>query len=154
MIPFAWALALAAPAPADGAFVSSYDPPSLVRYMQREGYKATLKTDSLGDPMIESGSGGTTFLILFYNCKEHRQCADVGLQTGYDFAAGKEPPFDTINDYNRGFRFTRSWLDQEKDPLLQMDLIFTEGRMPETMFGEQLDVWADAMADFEKHVGW
>lgn len=145
-------LALAA---AQGApsLLSSHDPETLVRFLQEEGYRAQLTRDRTGDPMIRSASGGTGFSIMFYGCKSNRQCADLQFQAAWDFEQG-HPSAALINQWNAERRFTKAYLDKENDPVLEMDVLFTGGRMGREAFAEHLAAYTDGLAAFEKHVGW
>ena len=136
------------------ATVSSHNPQSIVQFMQDLGYRAKLSKDKVGDPMIESGHGGSNFTIFFYGCEKGVKCADLAFQTGYDADAGKEPSLETVNKFNKDFRWVRAAIDDEKDPTLQMDVIFTDGLMSRKMFEEVIEVWADGMGNFEKAIGW
>ena len=83
-------------------------------------HPAKLGTDKMGDPMITSGVGGTTFQVFFYNCTNNKDCATVQFHSGYDL---KTPvSLDKLNEWNRTKRFGRAFLDAENDPILQMDV--------------------------------
>ena len=148
------ALASAQAAAAAPTTVSTHDPQSIVHFMQELGYRAKLSKDKVGDPMIESASGGSNFTIFFYGCEKGAKCADLAFQTGYDAEAGKEPSLETINKFNNDFRFVRGSIDDEKDPALQMDVVFTHGLMSKKMFEEVIGVWNDGMGNFEKAIDW
>jgi hypothetical protein len=103
--------------------------------------------------MIRSASGGTGFNVLFYGCKEHRQCADLQFQVAWDYTKNN-PAAAAINQWNARKRFTKVYLDGENDPFLEMDVIFTEGRMSGAAFGEHLDLFVESMGNFEKEFRW
>src|SRR5262245_44483911 len=113
---YAFALAVlaagwAGPALAQGQMVRAQDPNSVVRALQNAGYSATLGTDGVGDPMVTSAYGGTTFQVFFYNCSNHRECATVQFHSGYDLS--RTISLDTINQWNKSQRFGRAYLDND-----------------------------------------
>ena len=55
-----------APAPAVSAGLDAADPQGIMEWVQEQGYRAQMTTDSVGDPMITSGAQGAAFDIMFY----------------------------------------------------------------------------------------
>src|SRR5688500_1118829 len=100
--------------PAQAQMVRAQDPDSLVRALQSGGYSALLGTDKVGDPMVTSGVGGTTFQIFFYNCTDHSECATVTFHSGYDLTDAVS--LERMNEWNRTKRFGRAYLDGDNDP--------------------------------------
>jgi hypothetical protein len=149
-------LALAATAfglamPAAAASVRAQDPESLVTAMRNAGYSAKLGTDKVGDPMITSDIGGTTFQVFFYNCTDHEECATVQFNAGFDLKTS--PGLAPINEWNSKQRFGRAYIDKEGDPILQMDVDLDDGGLSPELFIDNLEFWASVLADFEKTVG-
>src|SRR5690349_3343565 len=122
----AWAL------PAQAQMVRAQDPGTLVSALQKGGYAAKLGIDKVGDPMITSGVNGTTFQIFFYNCTNHKACATVSFHSGYDLKTS--PGLERINEWNRGKRFGRAYLDKEDDPILEMDVDLDDGGLSPALF--------------------
>ncbi|MFL6857904.1 MAG: YbjN domain-containing protein [Allosphingosinicella sp.] len=139
-------------APASAQMVRAQDPGSLVRALQQGGYAAKLGTDKVGDPMITSGVAGTTFQIFFYNCTNHKECATVTFHSGYDLDTS--PGLDKMNEWNRGKRFGRGYLDKENDPILEMDVDLDDGGEAPLLFIDNIEFWASILTDFEKHIGY
>jgi hypothetical protein len=146
------AAAAALTAPAEAQTVRGQDPGSLVRALQGAGYTAKLGTDKVGDPMITSGVSGTTFQIFFYNCTDHKECATVTFHSGYDLNSA--PSLERMNEWNRGKRFGRAYLDKENDPILEMDVDLDDGGLSSALFIDNIEFWSSVLADFEKHVGY
>lgn len=146
------ALAVGWALPAQAQMVRAQDPDSLVEALQDGGYAAQLGTDKVGDPMITSGAGGTTFQIFFYNCTDHRECATVTFHSGYDLTSG--PSLEQINAWNRGKRFGRAYLDDENDPILEMDVDLDDGGVSRLLFIDNIEFWASVLGDFERHIGY
>jgi hypothetical protein len=138
--------------PAHAQMVRGQDPSTLVDALQNAGYAAKLGTDKVGDPMITSGISGTTFQIFFYNCTDHRQCATVTFHSGYDLA---DPvSLTTINEWNRGKRFGRAYLDKEGDPILEMDVDLDDGGLSPALFTDNVEFWATILGEFEEAIGY
>jgi hypothetical protein len=141
----AWAL------PAEAQMVRGQDPSTLVRALQKEGMAAKLGVDKVGDPMITSGVGGTTFQIFFYNCTKNKDCATVQFHSGYDL---KTPvSLDKLNEWNRNKRFGRAFLDAENDPILEMDVDLDDGGLSQALFIDNVQFWSSILGEFEKHIG-
>jgi Putative bacterial sensory transduction regulator len=141
----AWAI------PAEAQMVKAQDPGSLAEALQKAGYAAKLGTDKVGDPMITSGVSGTTFQIFFYNCTDHKKCATVQFNSGYDLKTSVG--LEKINAWNSSQRFGRAYLDKEDDPILQMDLDLDDGGLSSALFIDNVEFWSSIMVAFEKHIG-
>ena len=146
------ALAAAWAVPAQSQMVRAQDPGSLVRALQQGGYAAKLGVDKVGDPMITSGVGGTTFQIFFYNCTKNKDCATVQFHSGYDL---KTPvSLDKLNEWNRNKRFGRAFLDSENDPILEMDVDLDDGGISPLLFIDNIEFWTSILGNFERHIGY
>jgi hypothetical protein len=138
--------------PAVPYLVHAQDPTTIVRALVGGGYAAKLGVDKVGDPMVTSGVGGTTFQIFFYNCTNHKECATVQFHSGYDLSTTL--PLETINEWNRSERFGRAYLDKENDPILEMDLDLDDGGLSPLLFIDNVEFWASVLGKFEKHIGY
>jgi hypothetical protein len=148
----ALAVAAAWVVPAQAQMVRGQDPGSVVEALRGGGYAATLGTDKVGDPMVTSGVGGTTFQVFFYNCTDHRECATVTFHSGYDL--NNTVSLEQINAWNRGKRFGRAYLDAENDPILEMDVDLDDGGVSPLLFIDNIEFWASVLGDFERHIGY
>ena len=148
------AAAMAAqPVPATpGAKVSIADPNSLVTALQKAGYKAKLTFEE-GKPEIESSAAGATFYLYFQNCESKEGCEDVMVQSAYD--TDKDAvSLETINKFNKDNRWARAYLDDERDPVLETDLLFAGKQMDEAAFIEGIKAWDDVLGRFHKAIDW
>ena len=146
------AAAAVAAAPQAPLMVRAQDPNSLVSALQDAGYSAKLGTDKVGDPLITSAVGGTTFQIFFYNCTDHRECATVQFHSGYDL---RNPvSLEHLNEWNRSQRFGRAFLDAEGDPILEMDVDLDDGGLSPLLFIDNIEFWASVLGKFEQHIGY
>ncbi len=141
-----WAL------PAQAQMVRAQDPDSLVQALQEGGYAARLGTDKVGDPMITSGVGGTTFQIFFYNCTDNRECATVQFHSGY--ALDETISLERINEWNSSERFGRAYLDDEDDPILEMDVDLDDGGVSRLLFIDNIEFWQSVLGKFERFIGY
>ncbi|HVR89575.1 MAG TPA: YbjN domain-containing protein [Novosphingobium sp.] len=146
------ALASAWAMPAQAQMVRAQEPNSIVSALLDGGYSAKLGTDAVGDPMITSSVGGTTFQIFFYNCVEHRACATAQFHSGYDLES--QVALELINTWNRTQRFARAYLDRENDPILEMDVDLDDGGMSRLLFIDNIEFWTTQVGEFEKRIGY
>ena len=131
--------------------VRAQNPDSVVSALQSGGYSAKLGTDEVGDPMITSGVGGTTFQIFFYNCTDNRECATVQFHSGYD--TNGSVSVESMNEWNRSKRFGRGYIDDENDAVLEMDVDLDDGGVSRLLFIDNIEFWQSLVGDFEEHIG-
>ena len=132
--------------------VSVADPPSLVAALQKAGYKAKLTHDE-GKPEIESSAAGATFYLYFQNCESDGGCEDIMVQSAYDMDKDGVA-LEKINDFNRDNRWARAYLDKDRDPVIESDLMFVGKQMDEATFIESIKAWDDALGRFHKAIDW
>jgi hypothetical protein len=87
----------------------------LLQIMQDEGYSASLDKD--GD--IRWKLQGCNCLILFFDDNASIQF--------YYAVTGTDVTLERINAWNAGKRYSRTYLDEENDPCLELDLDLTGG---------------------------
>ena len=139
-------------APAAPGMVSLADPNSLVAALQKAGYKAKL-TYEQGKPEIESSAAGATFYLYFQNCEAKEGCEDIMVQSAYDVDKDAVS-LETINTFNKDNRWARAYLDDERDPVLESDLMFTGKQMDEDAFIGGIKAWDDVLGRFHKAIDW
>jgi len=143
-------VAVGVASPATAAEVRAQDPASIVSAMQQAGYRAQLTTDDLGDPLIRSSSGGTDFLVFFYNCTDNVDCRTVQFYVG--FGEPNSATLETMNAWNRDNRFGRAYYGDDGTARLEMDLDLDDGGISQALFEDNLEYWALVMARFADHV--
>jgi hypothetical protein len=129
--------------------VSAQDPTALVSIIRELGFQAKLDKDNVGDPVIRSSSDGVEFEIYFYECKGNKRCKSLHFSVGYDLADGAS--LETMQQWNADKRFASAYLDDERDPFLQMDLN-TEGGITQENFEKSFELWQLLKGEFEKHI--
>jgi hypothetical protein len=125
--------------PSAAQMVSAKNPASVVAAMQAKGYQAELGTED-GAPRIASGAGGLKLTIFFGNCEKGANCTTISFVTGFTDLDNVSLP--RINDWNRQNRFARAYLDEERDPMLVMDVDLDHQGIPSANFAEYLDIWS------------
>src|SRR5262245_63466030 len=131
--------------------VSAEDPNALVAIIQELGFQAKLETDDIGDPVIRSSSGGVDFRVYFYECKNNERCKSLHFSVGYDLAAGSS--LDAMQEWNADKRFASAYLDEDRDPFLQMD-VNTDGGITQENFENSFQLWQSLKGEFEQFIGW
>ena len=139
---------IGAAGPSAAETIRADQPDSVVRALQSAGYRAALKTDEVGDPMIESASSGKEFAVFFYGCKNNAACSSVQFFAGY----GKKASLEHLNAWNRDNRFGRAYRADNEFSRIEMDVDLDDGGMSEALFHDNLEYWAVVMAAFEKHI--
>lgn len=137
-----------APARAQDAVTAT--PERITQILQDLGYRAQIDEDSYGDPLIISAAEGVDFRVVFYNC-EDGECGSIGFSAGFDLASASTAT--AMNEWNRGKRFARGFIDDEGDPFLVMDLDLEHG-MDDEAFKGNLALWANLLSDFQTHIDW
>ncbi|MEM1265583.1 MAG: YbjN domain-containing protein [Pseudomonadota bacterium] len=131
--------------------VEASRPDSLLTVMVDAGYTATLTTDGVGDPKIESSVGGAEFDVFFYGCDNGVACQEVIFSVGFDLPNG----FDLagINEWNSVELYGQAWLDEENDPFLDM-AINMRGGIPRANFEAHLTTWDFYVGEFITVIDW
>lgn len=144
-------LGVSAGAQSDDNVLAS-DPARIAGLLQDAGYRAQLTNDSDGDPMIKSAAAGSDFTIFFFNCTDGKNCKTIQFFAGFDKAQPME--VDVVNRWNREKRFGKAYLDDEGDPLLEMDLNLDFGGISLNNFRDNLKVWESLLAEFKTAIDW
>ncbi len=142
--------ALIATTPAAAQTVTATRPETIAAVLRDAGYRAELTKDDSGDPLIKSSASGASFSVFFYNCTANKECSTVQFYAGF-----KQPgmTLDKINSWNASHRFGRAYLDDEKDPRIEMDVDLDKGGMSGALFKANLDTWESLLGEFQKTIG-
>jgi len=90
-----------------------------------------------------------TWIIPFRSARP--TCNSIQFYAGYDLDQGTSA--QVINTFNREWRFAKAYYDDEKDPILKLDLSFVGG-VSRGAFEDYLDIWETTVAEFETAIGW
>ena len=132
--------------------VDATHPEAIIAVLQDMGYRATLGKDKLGDPKIDSAASGSKFGILFYNCEKNVDCRSIQFFSGFDMENGST--LELMNEWNANKRFSKAYLDEEKDPYLELDLNLDFGGVSEESFRDTVETWEQLVAQFKDHIDW
>ena len=126
--------------------------PQLLRLMEELGTAPTLTRDRIGDPLIEAINGATQYTVFFYDCDEakRRACQSLLFYFGISLEGGTSA--QEMNLWNAENRFTRAYMDEVGDPILEMDVLLYGG-LSETAIAERVRAWQLAMKDFMDYIG-
>mgnify|MGYP005998535175 CR=1 FL=1 len=127
------------------AEVDGSSPQYIAKLISDEGYRAQLENDSDGDPRIRSAAEGVKFSIRFYGCKSPRGCTSIQFSAGFDMKDGMT--LKRANEWNRGKRFGKVYLDEENDPYIQMD-VNTDFGVTDKNFLDTFDYWQLLLKSF------
>jgi len=139
-------LACSAPALSAGKAVTA-DPALIAETMKSAGYQASVEHLSNGLPYIQSSSGGYPFRVFFMGCADGgKACKTVQFFAG--FVTKKSPSLDKMNAYQRDNRWGRIYIDEDDDPVIEMDVDLEAGGMSPELFKDNLEYWAYVMGSF------
>jgi len=137
------AQAQARPLPAGGVTAQE-----VIEVLQAEGYRAQEDVDGVGDPMVRSATDGVNYNIYFYDCQGAR-CTSIQFGSAFDLS---EPmTLDRINEWNRDMRFGRAYLDDEMNPILEMDVDLELGATTEQL-ESVIGTWAAVVPAFKTFI--
>lgn len=141
-----WAACAMPAIAADGMGVTGAE---VVGILQAQGYRAKLEKDSEGDPLVRTGMSGVNVDLFFYDCADDR-CGSLQFRVGLDLEQGSTPA--TINGFNSGYRYASAYLDEERDPFLQMDFEVLHASHAEHI-ASHVDLWQEVLDAFLRVTG-
>ncbi len=132
------------------ALVDAKDPEVIASLIQDLGFKAEITTDNVGDPLIKSRSGGYNFNVFFYGCTDGANCRSIQFSASFDMDDGMS--LTRAQDFNRDKRWIKVYLNNESDPLVEMDYNMYGGVSVEN-FNDTFDWWTVMMDQFIEYIG-
>ena len=115
------------------------------------GYgSATLTKQTNGDPQITGKINGISYQVYFRNCTDNANCEDLNFYLGF---LDLKPSLEVINDWNYNKRFSRAYLDPDKDACVEMDIDMVKGVSAEYL-DSQFSLWNLILTQFAEHVGY
>jgi hypothetical protein len=144
--------ALLAPMPAAAAgLIDATNPERIALRMIALGYPAAMDIDGAGDPLIRSSAAGANFTVFFYGCTNGANCLAVQFQAGFNLPTPTNAA--KMNGWNRAHRFGAAYIDDEGDPMLQMDVTL-DGGVSEANFDDAIDWWKVVLTEFQEYIEW
>ncbi|WP_375450461.1 YbjN domain-containing protein [uncultured Devosia sp.] len=143
------ALALALTVSAQAQALTGADVDEILNAARGYG-SATLTTQANGDPQITGKTEGISYQIYFRNCTDNKKCEDLNFYLGF---LDVKPTLEVINDWNLNKRFSRAYLDQDRDACVEMDIDMVKGISAEYL-DSQISLWTLVVSQFADHVGY
>jgi hypothetical protein len=128
--------------------VDATDPEAIINLMRGFG-SAVLETDDVGDPMIVARIDGTRFLVLFYGCEDGAGCKSIQFRAAWESAGNIS--MGQLASWNADKRFGKAYLDDVKDPVVEMDVNLFGGVSTRNL-EDTIDWWQLVLADFKLNV--
>ncbi len=133
--------------------LTALDENAVMLAMQEQGFLATMEVANDGTPKISSKVSSTNFSIYFYGCDgANTNCTSISFSAGYDLIDGITAT--KANKWNRENRFSKTYIDDEDDPYLEMDVTLDFGGVAVENFHDWLDIWRVAVEEFEEFIDW
>jgi hypothetical protein len=106
-----------------------------------------------GSPYLElvlpANLPGEQAIVFFHECAPGGTCEDIRLWSWYDTT----PSLDVLNQWNADGRWTKAYLDLDRDAVLEMDINATGGIGTEAL-AILINTYFMRMQDFAAHIGY
>lgn len=99
-------------------------PEQFAGVLQEIGFRAEILTNDKGRQRIRTRMGGWNVAVLFYNCKDNKDCTSVRFST---YWTEKKWNADFANAWNSSRRFSKLFIDKENDLGIDYDILVTDG---------------------------
>ncbi len=131
--------------------ISAADPQTIIDLLQSKGFRASLTTDSYGDPQIETAAEGVDYTVDFYGCTDGANCDSVLFTVGFNMDDGTT--YEYINEWNKTHAIAGAYVDEEMDPFLDM-YVLTKSGVPSETFDAAIDEWTMTLSEFIDYIDW
>ena len=116
----------------------------VVTWLQSSGHTTQVVAGSDGKRHVTTLSGGVTFGVYLFDCKEDR-CGSIQFAAG--FATHGKFDISRMNEWNTKHRWGRGYYDSSNDPWVEMDVDLTPGGTYE-LLDDELLTWNTTLANF------
>lgn len=128
--------------------VCASNPQSIVDALQTAGYRARLtKSETTGNPRIESAASGYNFNIYFYECDRGQKCGSIQFYISFVDDGTNTP--ELANKWNSTKRFLQMSVANDKSLSVSMD-ISTIGGLNAKNFADVIDWWSLMLGELNK----
>lgn len=142
---FVGAVGILASAPANAKNITA-DLAQIEEVLQDQGYRAKIE-EADGQRWIDSAMSGYNYIILPFGCDDMgKNCKSIQFYVA--FVPTNKPTLKEMNTYAAENRFGRVYLDDEGDPIIEMDLDLEAGGMSRELFLDNLAYWDTIMVAF------
>jgi len=125
--------------------ILSASPDEMATILQDLGFRAEVMKGNDGKRRIRTRIGGWNVTLNFYSCDDQEQCKSVGLRTFFTDKKDKDASF--ANGWNQENRFTKVYVDKDKDVNFEYDIVF-RGGITKDNIRAQFDVYEDQLKAF------
>jgi hypothetical protein len=132
--------------PCGKGLICASDPATVVQALQDTGYKAKLDKDSTGDPMVSSSASGYDFDIMFYGCKDHKQCDSLQMRVSFEKDGANTPAL--ANKWNSDKRFSQAFISDKGSFVVDYD-VTTAGGLTKANFADVIDWWSVTLGNLK-----
>ncbi|WP_428547253.1 YbjN domain-containing protein [Profundibacter sp.] len=115
------------------AEVTATDAFVIMNELKGYGLEASMDKDEQGDPKIISHVSDSDFFVYFWGCEDNKNCTSVMFKAAYDLKVGISAL--KINEWNQENRFAKAYIDDEGDPIIEMDVNLAYDGVGEKNFG-------------------
>ncbi len=120
----------------------------IAKIMTAKGLPAEVTTDKDGDPLIRTFKNETKYGVYFYGCNAKSRCNSIQFSAGFSV---KGFGLDQVQQWNRTKRFGRVYLDDEKEPWIEMDMDLEHGATVDAV-SNNFDRWDGVVTEFKKFI--
>jgi len=120
----------------------------VVGWLQGAGYQAKVVTEKTGEKTITSTAEGIEFHVGFYDCKQDR-CGSIQFFAGWNTNGALN--VKKMNQWNRGRRWARAYVDDTNDPWIEMDVDLSPGGTYE-LLNDEFATWRSALSTFKQFI--
>ncbi len=132
-------------------WIDAKNPKALFALAKTEGYAPEMISKKGEAPSFRMSVDGVNSLVLFMDCDDAKtNCKTIQFYAGYSVSDVFET--DRINQWNRDKRFSRAYVDNSGDPVLEMDLDLDFNGLPRENIVESFAIWRTALGNFSKFV--
>lgn len=120
-------------------------PSGFADVIQEMGYQALLDKDDDGDPLIESSSGGSKFVIIFSECESNKDCQLLTFYKGFRYDKEDYAKVRGMADnWNKLLRISAARVDEDSIAIMYSHDISGQGVTSEN-FKATFSRWTEEM---------
>jgi hypothetical protein len=137
--------------PAAAQYLDSITAEALAAELITAGYRAEVGKTEGDQPMVKAGMQGGDVYIILFGCDEQGACTSLTLRQGFNLDPGMS--YEHINQWNYDNRMSRAFLDEERDPFIEGDILM-EGGISQDNLMASIAAFEEQLARFKTFIGW
>lgn len=127
--------------------ITAADPTSILTYLKVKKATAQMQKDGEGNPAIFAKADDQVFVVLFYGCKEAKECRAIQFRTSEK--GGKTPVTpERINAWNANKKFNKAYLTDKGEPYIVMEIVLGSKGLDIGDFDTVYSLWQLSMREF------